>query len=310
MLNLNKLELALANRSELENLQSTDKALIKHMEAAKSITLTIDKNTLGLAYHVHCMKGCLEGNTFGFPTDFLEFAQKHLGVKKAQAYNLNTIGENVVQVPTTEIYVDRWTWSNIIEHCTHDGQTDWNEARRRAAVCSTLGGTKILTVCRMLNSYDIADEDIRAYLTDTKNEAYSSTVKDFEKRLKEPYKLLTTTNDEKPTETTTEPTETATESTETTTTPTEKLTEKAYLIPETVINEVYPELCRVAEECPHIASLVHLLHELGFAEKPVETTTEPAEITEHIEPTEPTERPAEPTEKPTEKPAKKRGAKK
>lgn len=299
MLNLNKLELALANRSELENLQSTDKALIKHMEAAKSITLTIDKDTLGLAYHVHCMKGCLEGNTFGFPTDFVEFAQKQLGVKKAQAYNLNTIGENVVQVPTTEIYVDRWTWDNILEHCTHDGQIDWNEARRKAAVCSTLGGTKILTVCRMLNYYDIADEDIRAFITDTKNEAYSSTVKDFEKRLKEPYKLLTTTNDEKPAETTTEPTET-------TTTPTEKPTEKAYLIPETVINEVYPELCRVAEECPHIASLVHLLHELGFAEKPTE-------ITEHIEPTEPTEcteKTAEPAEKPAEKPVKTKAKKK
>ena len=190
MLGLEKLEIALNNKSTLENLQSTDRALLNHMESARTITLNMDKQNLGLAYHVHCMKPCLDGNTFGFPTDFLEFSEKHLGVKKAQAYNLDAIGERVVKIPDAEIYLDEWTYKNLFEDCTTNGVTDWEMLKKLARTRKTLVSTKVLTVCRIMNKYDMNDEDVQAFIADKNNHAYTCSVKEFEKLLKEPFNAL------------------------------------------------------------------------------------------------------------------------
>ena len=190
MLGLEKLEIALNDKSALQNLQSTDRALINHMESARSITIQLDKTALGLAYHVHAMKPCLEGNTLGFPTDFVKFAEQKLGIKKAQAYNLDAVGENVRRVPDTEIYLDKWTYENLLEDCTTNGATDWEMMKKLGRSRKTLVSTKVLTVCRLLNKYDFSDDDVRAFIADKNNHAYTCTVKEFEKLLKEPFNAL------------------------------------------------------------------------------------------------------------------------
>ena len=194
MLGLEKLEIALANKSTLQNLQTEDRTLLNHMESARSITIQLDKTNLGLAYHVHCMKPCLEGNTLGFPTDFVKFAEQKLGIKKAQAYNLDTIGEHVDKVPGTEIYLDKWTYSNLKEDCTTNGETDWEMLKKLARTRKTLVSTKVLTVCRLLSKYDMSDDDVRAFIADKNNHAYTATVKEFEKLLTEPFNALPDTN--------------------------------------------------------------------------------------------------------------------
>lgn len=218
MLGLEKLEIALANKSTLQNLQTEDRTLLNHMESARSITIQLDKTNLGLAYHVHCMKPCLEGNTLGFPTDFVKFAEQKLGIKKAQAYNLDTIGEHVVKVLDTEIYLDKWTYTNLVEDCTTDNKTDWEMLKKLARTRKTLVSTKVLTVCRLLGKYDMSDDDVRAFIADKNNHAYTATVKEFEKLLTEPFNALpdkkkvdskaTETNETNETNETTENTET------------------------------------------------------------------------------------------------------
>lgn len=190
MLDLEKLELALNNRNELEKMQDSDRTLVKHMNAARDVTIQLDKTNLGLAYHVHCMKPCLEGNTFGFPTDFEAFAESQLGIKRAQAFNLDAVGAHVQPVPGSNIYVDEWTWKNILESCTTDGETDWEKAKKKAIKSKTLGSTKVLTVVRLMNKVEMNADDVRAFIEKFPEIAYDGTVKDFEAKLKAPYKAI------------------------------------------------------------------------------------------------------------------------
>ena len=264
MLGLEKLEIALNDKSTMQNLQTTDRALINHMESARSITIQLDKTALGLAYHVHAMKPCLEGNTLGFPTDFVKFAEQKLGIKKAQAYNLDTVGESVRRVPDTEIYLDKWTYENLLEDCTTNGATDWEMMKKLARSRKTLVSTKVLTVCRLLNKYDFNDEDVRAFIADKNNHAYTCTVKEFEKLLKEPFNALPDTKkvESNATEGAEKDAENSTENS------TENSAEKAKKDAEAFMNETAPihisalvkafnKLEKLVDEYPEIAPLVN-----------------------------------------------------
>lgn len=243
-----------------------DKVIADNLHEMLNAAMQMDKSSLKLAYHAACIKPRLEGNVEGFPTKFEEFAEKKLGVKRAQAFNMLAVGEATVRVLDSEVYLDKWTYENLLEECTANETTDWEMLKKLARSRKTLGTTKVLTVLRLLNKYDMHDEDVRAYLTDRKNGAYSNTVKEFEKALKEPFNLLPDKEDKtKKDETKEKATETTAETTaENTAETTTEETAKDITIPVVIAKNAYPVIARYAEESKELASLLHYLN--GFPE--------------------------------------------
>ena len=133
--------------------------------------------------------------------------------------------------------------------------------RKKAKSRKTLGTTKVLTVIRILNKYDIEYTDIFAFLADNKNGAYTATVKEFEKALTEPFnkKAIETTaktEDEK-----TEDAKTEDEKTEDAKTEDAKTEDaKTVALPVDIVKNAYPVIARYAEDSQELATLLHYLN--------------------------------------------------
>lgn len=257
----------------IENAQNViantkDVAIKNHIQSATEIALRIDKDTLGLAYHIYACKSLLEGNTSGYPTDHKEFAQKVLGVQKAQYYNIMQAGAltNAFYDANGKnpVYVDAITYAITIKELFNGvAPQGYNEtlykALKRKKVFTT---TKLLTIVRAVSErkekgMEIAYSELTAL-------SPSMTVKEIKRYFSDNYaitaKETAETTETAETAETTNTTETA-ETTETTETPE---TAKDVTIPLTIAKNAYPALARFAEESPEIASLLHYLS--GYAE--------------------------------------------
>lgn len=258
----------------IENAQSViantkDVAIKNHIQSATEIALRIDKDTLGLAYHIYACKPLLEGNTSGYPTDHKEFAQKVLGVQKAQYYNIMQAGALTSAFYDANgknpIYVDAITYAITIKELFNgNAPQGYNEALykalKRKKVFTT---TKLLTIVRAVS--ERKEKGMEIDYSDLTALSPSMTVKEIKRYFADNYALTAKETETEETETeTAETTETKETETETKETETETETTRDVTIPFTVAKNVYPVLARYAEESPEIASLLHYLS--GYAE--------------------------------------------
>lgn len=257
----------------IENAQNVvantkDVAIKNHIQSATEIALRIDKDTLGLAYHIYACKPLLEGNTSGYPTDHKEFAQKVLGVQKAQYYNIMQAGALTSAFYDANgknpVYVDAITYAITIKELFNGkAPQGYDEtlykALKRKKVFTT---TKLLTIVRAVS--ERKEKGMEIEYSELTALSPSMTVKEIKRYFADNYALTVkeTETETKETETETETKETETKETETKETETE--TAKDISIPLMVAKTAYPALARYAEESPEIASLLHYLS--GYAE--------------------------------------------
>lgn len=194
MLGIQKVETA------LEAIKNT--AIRNHIESAYTAALEIDKSGLKVAYHVACIKPLLEGNTDGLPTDFVKFAEQKLGLKKAQAYNMLMVGNDVEMVydenGKNPIYIDSFTQGLIEER--YDLKTQWKDYYKALKKAKTLGTTQLLTIRRMQTKYNFEDVDIQL-LMDKGIINAGLTIKALETAIRSQFNAIETKADETETKT-------------------------------------------------------------------------------------------------------------
>lgn len=257
-----------------------DKVILGHMEQILNAVHDIENSGLKVAYHAANIKPMLEGNTDGLPTKYEDFCKQRFGVEKAQAYNILHVGQHVACIyddsGNGKTYIDTYTLATILPKFEdEEGMIkDWKAYYKAVRKARTLGTTQILTIHRLKtrkkNPLNIQDEDIIELLDKGVIHA-GMTIKEFTKAIEGKFNAIETTAQEADTEDTgsaAEGTGSAAEGTGKTAEGTGKTAEeKTYNIPESVVNDIYPELCRVSAECPKLAVFVDMLNQMGFKEK-------------------------------------------
>lgn len=249
----------MATQNALANIKTV--AIRNHMQSALDAAMDIDKTNLRLAYHAAAIKPLLEGNTDGLPTNYTDFAQKCLGLKKAQAYNVLAIGDSVACVSSTDgkkqVYIDEFTLANISGK--FDLATQWDEYFTAVKKARTLGSTQILTIRRLQGKLDFDDKDVSAMLESGALSA-DMTIKEFEKAIRGKFTALETkgesADETAPAEGETAPAEGENAPAEGENAPTEVAQIQLNLGAVWVADTLMPELLRYADESPAIADLI------------------------------------------------------
>lgn len=180
MLDIMRTENIMNAVDESAKLSTNDKKLREELTKALEITKKLDRTALGVSYHLANCEQFLQGNASGFSTDFVEFCEQSLGVKRAQAFNIKAIGAFVEEYTTTDgetAYIDTFTMNlakrefaklNALPYKesteTESGQ-DLPDSAMAAFIGELekrrpLGQTQVLTISRAMSKRAITTKDI------------------------------------------------------------------------------------------------------------------------------------------------------
>ena len=272
------LEITMFENSKLSTIKNAE--IANHIEKAKESIYALDRQALEAAYHVACIKPLLKGQD-ELPQDFAEFMEYAFSVKRAQAFNILAIGEDVEKVTdpetNTDYFIDTYTLNSILKSCERDENgavKDWKAYLDKVKRTRTLGKTQILTIHRAMSTRAIDTDDI-VTLIDKGAILPTMTISALDALLKGKFNALET----KPKTNSKTNSKTPDNKTPDNKTPDNKTDERTYLeIPTATLKAAYPVIARFAEESKELAALLHIL--TGFKElsgketKTEETKTE------------------------------------
>ena len=180
MLDIMRTENIMSAVDESAKLSTNDKRLQEELTKALEITKKLDRTALGVSYHLANCEQFLQGNASGFSTDFVEFCEQSLGVKRAQAFNIKAIGAFVESYTTSdgqEAYIDTFTMNLAKREFAKLNSLPYKEATKTEAGQDLpdnamgafvkelekrrpLGQTQVLTISRAMSKRDISTKDI------------------------------------------------------------------------------------------------------------------------------------------------------
>lgn len=180
MLDIMRTENIMSAVDESAKLSTNDKRLQEELTKALEISKKLDRTALGVSYHLANCEQFLQGNASGFSTDFVEFCEQSLGVKRAQAFNIRAIGAFVEEYTATDgqtAYIDTFTMNLAKREFAKLNALPYKEAtgtetgqdlpdnvmgafieeleKRRP-----LGQTQVLTISRAMSKRAITTKDI------------------------------------------------------------------------------------------------------------------------------------------------------
>ena len=174
MLDIMRTENIMQAVTDSAKLSTNDEKLRENLTKALAITKQLDRTSLGVAYHLANCEQYLQGNASGFSTDFAEFCEQSLGLKRAQAFNVKLVGgfvETYTATDGTECYIDSFTMQlaarefsklhSLPDNNIPESNTElWTEYIKSLESRRTLGQTQILTISRAMGKRAIKEKDI------------------------------------------------------------------------------------------------------------------------------------------------------
>lgn len=169
MLDIMRTENIMQAVNESAKLSTNDENLKVNLEKALEISRQLDRTSLGVAYHLANCEQYLQGNASGFSTDFAEFCEQSLGLKRAQAFNVKLVGgfvETYTASDGTECYIDSFTMGLACREYSKLHSIPENEVNTKAEFIKfletrrSLGQTQILTISRAMGKREIKTKDV------------------------------------------------------------------------------------------------------------------------------------------------------
>ena len=174
MLDIMRTENIMQAVTDSAKLSANDEKLKENLTKALEISKQLDRTSLGVAYHLANCEQYLQGNASGFSTNFAEFCEQSLGLKRAQAFNVRLVGgfvETYTATDGTECYIDSFTMGlaarefsklhNLPNDCIPENNKElWTEYIQSLEGRRTLGQTQILTISRAMGKRAITTKDI------------------------------------------------------------------------------------------------------------------------------------------------------
>lgn len=169
MLDIMRTENIMQAVNESAKLSTNDEKIKANLERALEISKQLDRTSLGVAYHLANCEQYLQGNASGFSTDFAEFCEQSLGLKRAQAFNVKLVGgfvETYTASDGTECYIDSFTMGLACREYSKLHSIPENEVNTKAEFIEyletlrSLGQTQILTISRAMGKRAIKTKDI------------------------------------------------------------------------------------------------------------------------------------------------------